>query len=479
MKKKIIIGIGGVLAFILVIYVGFAIYFTGHYFFHTSVGSTNCSCKTTNYLIKQNEKNASNYLLSIKDRKENLFSISGDDISYKYISSGEEKKILKKQNPLLWPFSLFKKYQYDLDSSVNYDTDKLTQKIQSLDIFSKDYIEDPNDAYIDLTDEGYTVVDEVLGNKPIEDEIISEITQAVQNQDETITLSDSCYESPKVLASDDIIANAMSKIQSYTSATIHYDIDGVDENLDAATISSMLTVDSDYNVTLNEEGITDFVQHLASTYNTYGDVRKFKTSSGDTVKIGGGDYGWVIDKTKEAAQIKEDLSKGKAVEREPVYEQTALKSGLDDIGDTYIEIDYGKQHLWYYKEGKLITETDIVSGNISQSNGSVDGVYKIVYKEKDATLVGENYSSSVKYFMPFAYNIGIHDASWRSEFGGEIYKKSGSHGCVNVPYKAAKKLFSTVETGTPVVAYYRDKVKLTNTAAKNSNAYSYVDESTD
>ena len=78
--------------------------------------------------------------------------------------------------------------------------------------------------------------------------------------------------------------------------------------------------------------------------------------------------------------------------------------------------------------------------------------------------------------MPFAYNIGIHDASWRSEFGKEIYKTSGSHGCVNIPEKKAEKLFSMVEVGTPVVAYYREEVKLTNTAAQNSNAFSYVKE---
>lgn len=61
--------------------------------------------------------------------------------------------------------------------------------------------------------------------------------------------------------------------------------------------------------------------------------------------------------------------------------------------------------------------------------------------KKDATLVGENYASDVRYFMPFAYNVGIHDASWRSTFGKEIYKTSGSHGCINVPPKKAKNCF--------------------------------------
>ena len=41
------------------------------------------------------------------------------------------------------------------------------------------------------------------------------------------------------------------------------------------------------------------------------------------------------------------------MERAPVYEQTALYRGADDIGNTYIEIDYTKQHMWYYKDGAL------------------------------------------------------------------------------------------------------------------------------
>ena len=162
------------------------------------------------------------------------------------------------------------------------------------------------------------------------------------------------------------------------------------------------------------------------------------------------------------------------MEREPVYEQTALYRGSDDIGNTYIEIDYTKQHMWYYKDGALQMESDFVSGNLARQNGSVDGVYKIVYKQRNATLVGEGYSSPVSYFMPFAYNIGIHDASWRDTFGGTIYKTSGSHGCINVPPAFAEQLFNAVDKGTPVVAYYREAVTLTNNAAKMSNAYSYV-----
>lgn len=236
----------------------------------------------------------------------------------------------------------------------------------------------------------------------------------------------------------------------------------------------MLSISDDGSVSIDDAKVTKYVQQLASKYNTFGRKRSFKTSSGDTIEIGGGDYGWVVSKKKEKAQLLSDLEGGKPVEREPVYEQTALYRGADDIGNTYIEIDYTKQHMWYYKDGALQMESDFVSGNLARQNGSVDGVYKIVYKQRNATLVGEGYSSPVSYFMPFAYNIGIHDASWRDTFGGTIYKTSGSHGCINVPPAFAEQLFNAVDKGTPVVAYYREAVTLTNNAAKMSNAYSYV-----
>ena len=139
----------------------------------------------------------------------------------------------------------------------------------------------------------------------------------------------------------------------------------------------MLSISDDGSVSIDDAKVTKYVQQLASKYNTFGRKRSFKTSSGDTIEIGGGDYGWVVSKKNEKAQLLSDLEGGKPVEREPVYEQTALYRGADDIGNTYIEIDYTKQHMWYYKDGALQMESDFVSGNLARQNGSVDGVYKI------------------------------------------------------------------------------------------------------
>ncbi len=55
--------------------------------------------------------------------------------------------------------------------------------------------------------------------------------------------------------------------------------------------------------------------------------------------------------------------------------------------------------------------------------------------------------------MPFNEDIGMHDATWKTQFGSQFYKSAGSHGCINLPYNFAKSLFSYVEKGMPVICY--------------------------
>jgi hypothetical protein len=47
----------------------------------------------------------------------------------------------------------------------------------------------------------------------------------------------------------------------------------------------------------------------------------------------------------------------------------------------------------------------------------------------------------------------LHDASWRSAFGGEIYKRNGTHGCVNAPFHLAKTIYENIEEGIPIICY--------------------------
>ena len=77
----------------------------------------------------------------------------------------------------------------------------------------------------------------------------------------------------------------------------------------------------------------------------------------------------------------------------------------------------------------------------------------VTYTTTNATLRGADYETPVAFWMPFNGNIGMHDATWRKTFGGSIYKMNGSHGCINLPYSVAEKIYNTIDQGYAVLVY--------------------------
>ena len=451
-------------------------YYKTHFFPGTVMSGVDVSELTEEEATDKVSRFVADYLLTIYARDDQKYYIEGPSIGYAYVPNGEIGQILEQQNAYDWMNQMKDSKEQEIDLSTTFDRQRLETELAGLECMQTDQMIAPEDAKIAWVDDSYQLVPEVMGTTLDFDKVLDLVSQAVENGETSVELYD-YYEDPAIRSYDQQINACMDTIETYYGTSITYTFGDQDPyELTSEMIQTWLTVDEDYQVSVDDEKVTNFVQQMASTYNTYGDVREFKTSLGDKVRIGGGDYGWVIDKEKEKEQIYEDLAKGGHSEREPVYSQIAKEYGVHDIGSTYVEIDYTNQHLWFYKQGELVLDTDIVSGNLSRWNGSPDGVYKIVYKQRAATLVGEGYSSPVKYFMPFAYNVGIHDASWREKFGDQIYLTAGSHGCINVPPEVAEELYGVLEIGTPVVAYYREKVYLTAENARISNAYSYISE---
>ncbi|MCI5827703.1 MAG: L,D-transpeptidase/peptidoglycan binding protein [Lachnospiraceae bacterium] len=477
--KVLTIILGATLALLIVLGTIFFVranYYKTHFFPGTVMSGVDVSELTAEEATDKVSRFVADYLLTIYARDDEKYYIEGPSIGYAYVPNGEIEQILKDQNPYDWMKQSRESREQEIDLSTTFDKQLLETELAGLACMQTDQMIAPEDAKIAWVDDSYQLVPEVMGTTLDFEKVLKLVTQAVEDGETAVELYD-YYEDP-VIRSDDPQLNAcMDTIGKYYGTSITYTFGNQEPfELTSEMIQAWLTVDDDYQVSVDDEKVTNFVQQMASAYNTYGDAREFETSMGDKVKIGGGDYGWVIDKEKEKAQIYEDLEKGGHIEREPVYLQTAKEYGVNDIGSTYVEIDYTNQHLWYYEKGELVIDTDIVSGNLSRWNGSPDGVFKIVYKQRDATLVGEGYSSPVKYFMPFAYNVGIHDASWRDKFGNQIYLTAGSHGCINVPPEIAEKLYEVLSIDTPVVAYYREKVYLTAENARISNAYSYISE---
>jgi lipoprotein-anchoring transpeptidase ErfK/SrfK len=120
----------------------------------------------------------------------------------------------------------------------------------------------------------------------------------------------------------------------------------------------------------------------------------------------------------------------------------------------YIEVNLSRQHMWVYQDHQVIFDSPITSGATGAGFPTVQGLFSIYAKQTDRNLngyaIGYNYNVFVKYWMPFYGNYGLHDASWRSSFGGSDYYYGGSHGCVNMPESSAAFLYGWADVGTPV-----------------------------
>lgn len=279
------------------------------------------------------------------------------------------------------------------------------------------------------------------------------IEEAILSGETTLDLDEAgCYTSEEVTIEDTAIENS-GGIDSIEEFTVSLDFEGTLETIDFDTIKSWLIEDGS-SITVDETQVADYVQTLVNKYNTTGNTRTLVTSTGTTVSIVPGTYGWALDKESTAASIINAIMDQQTVTIDPVWSSTAaVLSQTQDWGGDYVEIDLDNQHVYVYRDGVCVVDSDCVSGKASTGNGTPDGAFYIMFVQKDATLKGEGYSTPVSYWMPFYMGVGMHDATWRSAFGGTIYAQSGSHGCVNLPLDAAAQIFDEVYAGMPVFVY--------------------------
>ena len=453
-RKKIVIGIIISICTLLLIYFGIAIYFMNHFYFGSAINCINVSGKSVEEVNKQMASELQTYTLNLKERGGKNEQIRADEVGLKYNSDGQFKKLKDKQNPYKWISAFFNTEASEMIEGIKYDKELLKGRVDKLACFDSSNIIEPKNPSFKYTDKGYVIVGEVDGNKVNKDILYDRVSDAILKEETTINLeSIDCYVKPQYTSNSQKIIDTKNILNKYVFSKITYTFGEYKEILDGSTINKWLTVDKNFKVTFDEKEVKNYIDALANNYSTLGKERNFVSSSGNTINVGGGDYGWSINRDKETQSLTRAIKEGQTISKEPAYTQTALSHGNNDIGNTYVEIDLAKQHLWFYKNGSLIEQGDVVTGNVSANHTTPGGIYKLKYKQKDAVLRGQGYAAPVTFWMPFNGGIGIHDASWRNEFGGKIYKTDGSHGCINSPYYLAKAIFDNIEPGIPVICY--------------------------
>lgn len=456
-NKTNIIAIGIIISFftLTVIYFGTTMYFMNHFYFGSTVSCISVSGKTVEEVDEQMPAEVKEYTLELKERGDVKEQIKASDIGLEYNSQGKVKELKDKQNPFAWVIALFDKNDSKITEVVTYDEKLLKECLDKLTCFDRNNIIEPQNPRFQYIDNDYIILNEVCGNKINKDIFNESVINAILKGEKAIDLeSNDCYENPQYTSNSQRTIDTKNILNKYTDLKMTYTFGDKTEVLDGATINKWLQVNENLEIIFDEEMVKSYLDKLSSTYDTVGKSRDFVTSFGTTIKVSGGDYGWQINRGEEVKDLIETIKDGQTISKEPIYMETALSHDNSDIGNTYIEINMTKQHLWFYKNGALVVEGDVVTGNLNNNHSTPTGIYKLKYKQKDATLKGEGYSTPVNFWMPFNGGIGIHDASWRYEFGGNIYRANGSHGCVNAPYYLANTIFNNIEEGSPIICYY-------------------------
>ena len=382
----------------------------------------------------------------------NITSVSAKTLEKREISAETYTLILKEKDGVeekINGVDIGLKYSSEIPRIVTYDEGILKEHINKLSCFDSTKIIETKDAKLVYLNNSYVISKETYGNKVNKDILYKNVIKAIQNGETTIDLEKSnCYESPRFIEISPSVYYAKECLNKYLYSNITYDFAGLRQVLDSSTIKDWIGIDENFQVTIDEVKVRNYVDNLASNYSK---------SLGTSIPVSGGYNGnnnsWIVDSSQETKELIQNIKNGQTITKQPIYVQTAAASFFSNIGNTYVEIDITKQHLWYYKNGYLVVEGDVVTGNVSNGSSTPTGVYKLYYKQKDTVLKGPGYASPVSFWMPFNNGIGLHDASWRTEFGGEIYKDDGSHGCVNAPYYVAKAVYDNINSGETIICH--------------------------
>ena len=466
--KKPVLICGIVVLVLLIVYLAGMLYYNDKFLNGTMVNGSDVGGMTLQKANDQLSKKVNGQSLKLIFNDGQSEVLQSAQLGVSYNKDNSLNQLMKNQNKWAWFIGFFKNEKNTLTDLIQISDENLTNGIASMEHAKEENQIAPTDAYIQYKDGSFSIIEETLGSKFNIEELVKNIKIALSEGKQQLDVTKANgYVKPQVYKDDQDLNNQLKAAHEYCLSAITYTTPkGKEIALDGSTLITWLSKQDDGSYTKNEsvfkEKLTAFVKELASQYNSIGATRTFTGKDGQSHTVSGGTYGFRVSTDSEVSALLKMINENKS-ENNRIPEHTGqLPSGENGgLGTTYLEINITKQHLWFVKDGAVALESDFVSGKESDpSRLTPNGTYYIYNKERNRVLRGTKqpngkyeYESPVSYWMPFNKGIGLHDASWRSTFGGNIYINSGSHGCINLPTGFAGSLYSQIYVNLPVVVY--------------------------
>ena len=459
-RRMLIGGIAGLCVVALIagsqIHKHYKEFYTTHFFNGTVINGEDASKKTVEEVKDDIKKNVSHYNLKIKELNRDE-KITAQDVGLEYVDDGKVDELMEEQEEGKWFLHLAGTTEFDVNAGTKYDEGKVTETIAGLECFKEENVTKPQNATLKDENNVFSIQDEVEGNEVNLEKFTAAVKEALDKGGTSIDIvKNDCYNHPTIYRDNETLKARMDKWNEYMRVNVTYAFGDNIEVVNADTVKPNV-VDDGSTVDLPTDWIRTLVYGWGQKYDTFGLAREFTTHSGEKVMVEeGGDYGWVIDKDVTIADVTDAILTGAQGERPVTFLYSAMGWDNGDLTGTYVEVSIAEQHLWCYKDYELVMDTDVVTGLPTTERGTTPGTFAVDAKKEDAVLGSldvQGYESPVSFWAPFNGGQGLHDAPWRSDFGGDIYLSNGSHGCVNIPPENMEAIYNAIDIGTAVVVY--------------------------
>ncbi len=446
-------------------------YFSQHFFPSTTFNNTDVSFLTVSEAKEKITAGSDEYTLTLIEKDGATEMIYGKDIGLTAHISDDFDDLLNIQNGMSWIMYLFEDKNYILsDGYITYtcDDEKLAGVIDGLSCVDPEFPVKAKNAELVLMDGAFKIIPEDTGNTAHRDELESEVRIALEAQEGELDLVEKeLYDKPDIYSDDEDLLARKSACDEITGMQILLGFGKKKETADVERIADWIYVkkqnDGSYSLEVNEDKLGDYVKTVAEKYNTFDSPKQFTTTDGQHLEITPSYYGWMLDNEYAVEELKKIVAAKKSVdidltdrseESDKWWIRVAAQyDPVNEYGSDYAEVSIAAQHMWLYKEGKLVFESDVVTGLPDGYHNTPTGAFRIIYMQQNATLRGPGYATPVAYWMVFADDVGFHDATWQPYFGGQLYQWNGSHGCVNMPLGNAGTLYELVYPNMAVFVY--------------------------
>lgn len=396
------------------------------------------------------------------------FELAAADISLAYDGESAARAAIAQQHPWAWPIELAQGAQQslstgDVSAYVSLDSDAISSAVANAVSAASPAGASSGTADItyDSEKKAYTASDSAQASRIDQ----NAATQTIANQAKTLATSIELGD--ESLQAGESVDDAIKTANAMLAATVTLTLGGTEvTTVDADLISQWITIGDDLSVTLNQDAITTWAKgDLSAKTDSVDTARTYTRPDGvQESVVAGGVYGWSINGAEAAQDIYNDIMAGSPTTLElPCYSSAATYNpGGQDWPTRFIDVDISDQHaIFFDSDGSVIWEADVVTGQPNLNRSTTQGTWTITNKQSPSTLVGPNdesgnpqWVSHVDFWMGVVGNLmGFHNAPWRSAFGGDIYLTNGSHGCINLSYDDAEKLYSLCNVGDVVIIH--------------------------